>query len=210
MKIGIIGIGNVGSVLGKRLAALGHQITYGVKDPSAEKATRLVAGTTAKAATVREAIDASQAILLAVPWEAAGQITALIKDQPGKIIIDCTNPLLYNTGFKEMAVANTTSAAEEIALWAGSTPVVKAFNTTGSANMENPDLNGQKVTMYIAGDDAAAKAAVSKLAEELGFAPFDTGALYTSRFLESLASLWVHTAYVLGKGPGFALNIVSR
>ena len=210
MKIGIIGIGNVGGVLGKRLAQLGHDITYGVKDTGSEKVKNLLQGLKAKAASVEQAIAASDLILLAVPWDAAKEVVAQIKDKKDKIIVDCTNPLLYNTGFKELAVGNTSSAAEEIQKWVGATPVIKAFNTTGSANMENPDINGTKVTMYVAGDDAAAKAKVIEIVDQLGFASFDTGALYTSRFLEAMASLWVHTAYVFGKGPGFAFNVVSR
>lgn len=210
MKIGIIGIGNVGGVLGKRLAQLGHDITYGVKDTGSDKVKNLLQGSKAKAASVEQAINASDLILLAVPWDAAEGVATQIKDKKDKIIIDCTNPLLYNTGFKELAVGNTSSAAEEIQKWVGSTPVIKAFNTTGSANMENPDINGNKVTMYVAGDDAAAKARVIEIVDQLGFASFDTGALYTSRFLEAMASLWVHTAYVFGKGPGFAFNVVTR
>lgn len=210
MKIGIIGIGNVGGVLGKRLAHLGHEVTYGVRDTGSDKLKNLLEGTQAKAGTVEHAIESSEMILIAVPWDAARDIVSLIRNRKDKVIIDCTNPLMYNTGFKELALANTTSAGEQIQEWAGTTAVIKAFNTTGSGNMENPVINGTKITMYVAGDDTDAKAKVINLVNQLGFESFDTGPLYTSRFLEPLANLWVHTAYVLGKGPGFSINITSR
>ena len=64
--------------------------------------------------------------------------------------------------------------------------------------------------MFIAGDDPEAKRVVVELAEELGFVVVDTGALSTSRYLEPLAMLWVHMAYVNNFGPDFDFRIIKR
>ncbi len=64
--------------------------------------------------------------------------------------------------------------------------------------------------MYVAGDDGAAKAVVVQLAEALGFEVDDVGPLRAARYLEPLAMLWVHLAYVEGWGPAFAFRTIRR
>ena len=101
-------------------------------------------------------------------------------------------------------------AGEQVAGWARGGRVVKAFNTAGSGTMADPAFGPEAVTMFICGDDDAAKTKVAKLAEEMGFEVADTGPLVTSRYLEPLAMLWIQLAYGQGWGTEFAFRITKR
>jgi 8-hydroxy-5-deazaflavin:NADPH oxidoreductase len=78
--------------------------------------------------------------------------------------------------------------------------VVKAFNTTGYENMQNPQYGEGAVTMFYAGDDAGAKKIVDELAKDLGFDPVDAGGLQQAHALEIVASLWGTLAYAQKMG----------
>jgi predicted dinucleotide-binding enzyme len=210
MEIAIIGAGNVGSALGKGWAAEGHSIVYGVRDPGAPKLREVLSAShgKARAASVAEAASSARIVVLAVPWPAARDALSAAGDLGGKILVDATNPL--RPGLDGLAVGPDTSAAEQIARWAAGASVVKAFNTTGSGNMEDPVFHGEAITMFICGDSEDAKRTVGQLAGDLGFDVVDAGALVAARHLESLALFWVHLAYNMGMGRDFAFKLVRR
>ncbi len=210
MRIAIIGVGNVGSTLGKGWAAKGHQIIYGVRNPGDGKAEAAVKATggKARAATVKDAASAADVVVLAVPWGAAREVVKQAGDLTGKIVVDATNPL--RPDMSGLVLGHNTSAGEEVARWAEGAKVVKAFNTTGAQNMANPQFGGQSASMFLCGDDAAAKKAVASLAEALGFEPVDAGPLTQARHLEPLAMLWITMAYAHGHGPNIAFKLLRR
>jgi predicted dinucleotide-binding enzyme len=86
--------------------------------------------------------------------------------------------------------------------------VVKAFNTIFADVMSEPVKNGQRVTAFIAGDNDAAKQKVYALASDIGYAPIDTGPLYTARYLESMAHLNIQIA--VGQGGGTHAAFIYR
>lgn len=86
--------------------------------------------------------------------------------------------------------------------------VVKAFNSIGANNLEDPTFDGERSTMLIAGDDADAKAVVSSLATDLGFEPVDAGPHAQSGVLETLAGVWVKLSRSLGRD--FAFRVIRR
>ena len=206
MRIAIIGTGNVGSALGTRWTQRGHEVVFGSRDPSSPKVKKLLAATGAGAASIRDAVADASVVVLATPWDATQSSIAAAGDLTGKILLDATNPLQN----MKLALGLTTSGAERVASWAGGAAVVKAFNSTGAGNMLNPDYAGQKPTMFICGDDAAAKQVVSGLAEEIGFEAVDAGALTLARYLEPLAGLWIALAYAQGLGPNIAFKLLRR
>ncbi len=210
MRIAIIGVGNVGSTLGKGWAAKGHQIVYGVRNPGDAKVEDVVKATggKARAATVKDAASAADIVLLAIPWGAAREVIKQAGDLTGKIVIDATNPL--RPDLSGLVLGHNTSAGEEVARWAAGAKVVKAFNTTGAQNMANPQFGGQSASMFLCGDDAAAKKTVATLAEALGFEPVDAGPLAQARHLEPLAMLWITMAYAHGHGPNIAFKLLRR
>lgn len=212
MQVAMIGSGRVGSVLGSRWAASGHKVTFGVRDPGSEKVQAVLAsaGENAQAASVQQAAAGSDVVVLAVPWQAAEDAVREAGNLEGKVVVDCTNPVIMEGDSMGLALGHSTSAAEQIAAWAPGARVVKAFNTTGTNNMADPMYGGEAATMFICSDDAEAKAVAANLAEDLGFKICDSGPLFNARYLEPMAMLWIYLAFVGGQGPEIAFKLVKR
>jgi 8-hydroxy-5-deazaflavin:NADPH oxidoreductase len=210
MRIGIIGAGNVGSALARGWAAKGHEVVFGVRRPADAKAQEAVKATggKARAASLRDAAAGAEVVVLATPWGAAQDAIKGAGTLSGKILVDATNPL--KPDLSGLAIGHATSAGEEIARWAPGAKVVKAFNTIGAQHMVDPHFEGQRATMFLCGDDAAAKKTVASLAEALGFDPVDAGPLAQARLLEPLAMLWISMAYAFGHGPNIAFKLLRR
>ncbi|MGL5066009.1 MAG: NADPH-dependent F420 reductase [Microcoleus sp.] len=213
MKIGIVGAGNVGGTLGRILVNKGHEIVFGVRDPQSAKveATVEVTGGKARAASIREAAEYGDVLILATPWNGTQDAIAQAGDLTGKIIIDATNPIeLTPAGLAAgLTIGHTTSAAEEIAKWATGANVVKAFNNIGASCFENPQFGGQKATAFICSDSVEAKKIAAEIAEEIGFAAIDAGDLKQARLLEPVGMLWIHLAFN-GMGQDFSISLVKR
>jgi 8-hydroxy-5-deazaflavin:NADPH oxidoreductase len=206
MRIAIVGAGNVGQALGKRWRKAGREVSYALRAATPNKVAALsVDGS--RVVAMDRAADAGDLLLLAVPWPAVHEAISSLGSLAGKILIDATNPL---TTKLELAVGFDDSAGETVARLAPGARVVKAFNTTGAENMANAGAFAVKPMMPVAGDDAAAKAAVCKLAEELGFEAIDAGPLAMSRHLEPMAMLWIKLAYAQGFGRDFAFALARR
>lgn len=210
MKIGVIGAGNVGGALGTLWAKKGHEVVFGVRDPKGAKLQELGKSSgKARIASVKDAAAFGEAVVFATPWPATEEAIKSAGNLNGKLLIDCTNPL--KPDLSGLTLGTTTSAGEEVARWAKGAKVVKAFNTIGAANFGNPTFGSEKASMFICGDDAAAKASVAKLAADLGFDPIDTGPLTAARLLEPLALLWIRLAFDQGWGPtGHAFKMLRR
>lgn len=191
-SVAVLGTGRVGAALGPRLAAIGHPVIYGSREPQRADVQALVArsGSRAAAAPIAEAIARADWVLIALPWTAT-ESTLRAVDLADKVVIDPTNALRFvpASGYMEMAVE--TSAAERIAALAPRARLVKAFNTLGAHVMADPAAAGGPVTVPLAGDDAAAKARVALLVRELGFEAQDLGPLRHARQLEGMALLYM-------------------
>ncbi len=142
---------------------------FGVRDPSSRSLGELLksAGGRARAGQVPEAATFGEVVVLATPWPATEQAIHAAGNLAGKTVVDCTNPLAPD--LSGLVVGTNTSAGEEVARWAAGAKVVKAFNTIGAANFADPHFGTEAASMFIAGDDTAAKAVVTRLAAELGF-----------------------------------------
>jgi NADPH-dependent F420 reductase len=210
MRIAVIGTGKVGSTLGRRWAGAGHDVVYGSRRPDADDVRRVVAATAhgARAARPEEAVRDSDLVVLAVPGTTAVNVVTSLGELRGRVLVDCTNPIL--PGLAGLSVGTDDSGAEQIARAAPGARVVKAFNTTGSANMEDPLLGDSRLAMFLCGDDPGARAIVIDLAKELGFEPVDCGPLSAARYLEPLAMLWISLAYQRGMGPRFGFALVRQ
>ncbi len=201
MRIGILGAGNVGGNLGQVWAASGHEIAFGVRNPSSDRVRSLLAviNEDVHVGSVSQAVAFADVVVLAVGWPAAEEVIANAGDWTGKIIIDATNRFS----------ASETSAAEDVAQLAAGAKVVKAFNTIGAELFSNPQFGDAIASMFICGDDEAAKDTVMQLIDEMGFEVVDVGALSKAALLESLAQLWVSMAR--GEfGRGIAFKLLQR
>ena len=120
MTIGIIGAGNVGGTLGTGWAKKGHSILFGVPDLSSPsvKAALERAGASAKAGSVADA-GACEVVVLATPWEATQSAIQNAGNLTGKVVLDCTNPLLPD--LSGLALGTTTSGGEQVAGWESET-----------------------------------------------------------------------------------------
>lgn len=209
MTLGTIGSGNIGSSIGSWAAKLGYRVTFSAKNEQHAQDAAHKAGRNAKSGSVVQACEDSDLILLAVPFDAVKEVLNYVRPYlKGKVLIDATNALTAD--FSGLQVGHSTSAAEEIAKLVPEARVVKAFNTNFAEiyASQNPVVNGNTLSVFIAGDDADAKSYVRDLASMMGFDVVDTGALRSARLIEPLAMLNIHLAYGLGMGPqmGFTLN----
>ena len=161
----------------------------------------------AKAGTLTDTAAYGDVLVLATPWSATEQTLTSLGDLSGKIIFDCTNPLKPDFSLE---LGHTTSGAEQVAEWAEDARIVKVFNTTGYGNMAEPDYDGQKPTMFFAGDDHVAKSKAARMAEEIGFEAVDCGPLTHARLLEPMAVLWIYLAHDQGMGTGIAFQLLRR
>lgn len=210
MNIAVLGTGRVGKVLGTRWADKEHQVTFGSRDPSSERARQLSeqSGGKVAVAPVAQAVAAADVILAAIPYDACEDTLKSLGDLNGRVLIDCSNPLLPD--LSGLYVGHTISAAEQVAEWAVGSRVVKAFNTVSSATMANPKYEGQAATLFYCGDDPKAKEVVRQLASDLDFDPVDAGPLSIARYLEPLAMLYIHLAIKQGWGSQSAFRIMRR
>jgi predicted dinucleotide-binding enzyme len=210
MKIGIIGTGNVGSAVGKRWAAAGHEVMFGTRDPGDARVRELVAaaGGKTRVGTIGAAATFGDVVLLATPFAATESAIRQAGHLTGKVVIDATNPLTDD--FTGLTLGHSTSAAEMVAGWAPGARVIKALNTTGAGNMTDPRYGSETATMFLCGDDSVAKAVVTDLVKALGFEVVDAGPLRSARLLEPMAMLWITLAYGLGHGPNIAFRLLRR
>jgi 8-hydroxy-5-deazaflavin:NADPH oxidoreductase len=130
-------------------------------------------------ATFKEATEAADVVAIALPFTACTDVLPeLVEVTKGKIIIDSTNPL--NADWSPKLLGQENSASEEISRLLPDAYVIKAFNTIFADVMNEPAKGGQPITAFIAGDNNDAKQKVIALASDIGYAPVDTGPLYTA------------------------------
>ncbi len=179
MRIGILGSGAVGPALARGLARHGHEVRIGTRQTEIDGLST---------GSPQEVAGEADLVVLAVRGEAAVQVVAgLTAELDGKVLVDATNPL----GPQGMFVGTTDSLGEQVQRAVPGARVVKAYNTVGNALMVDPDLPGGPPTMFIAGNDPAAKARVTALLEETGWDVADLGGIEASRWLEAMCMAWV-------------------
>jgi 8-hydroxy-5-deazaflavin:NADPH oxidoreductase len=179
MKIGIIGSGNIGGTTAKLLTKAGHEVAISnSRGPESLKSFVSSVGPNIMANTVEDAIKFGEVILLAIPWRRRQDLLSVSKLFDGKIVIDAMNP--YSENFEVIDLGNSTSS-EEVLKQIPNSRLVKAFNTIYYEHLRtkgNPNASIEdRFTIFVAGDDLDAKTTISKLIEDIGFAPVDTGSL---------------------------------
>lgn len=206
MKITVIGTGNMGSAFVKQFTAAGHQVQVVGRD--ATKAEELARKFGARAVAPAAAADAD-AIILATGYADAVPALKAPGSLTGKVVVDVTNPLTAD--YMGLTIGHTTSAAEEIARAVPGARIVKAFNTVfASVLAEGPHLDGARVSVFVASDDATARDAVAQLAKSAGFDVIDAGPLKNARYLEPLAGLNIYLGYGAGLGTSIAPTFVRK
>jgi predicted dinucleotide-binding enzyme len=203
MKIGVIGAGNVGTAIAKRLVPRGHQVMLSYSRDLAQLQAKGAAygATTGTPAEVGRFADV---VAMAVPWSSIDDALKQAGDLSGKLIWDCTNAL--KPDLSGLAIGTTTSASEVIQERVPGARVVKAIPPFAELlHSDDPTLNGTPAGVFVCGNDVGAKAAVSELVAQLPATPVDAGPLENARYVEPLGFLLVRLAYGVGLGSRIGL-----
>lgn len=202
-KIGILGSGDVGKVLGAGFIGAGHEALIGTRD--VKKLDEWVKKTEGKGKTgsFADAAKFGDVIVLACLGSAVEDVIKQAGGAEafaGKTILDATNPLQFSPGAPpSLFVGGNDSLGERVQKWLPKAKVVKAFNTIGNAHMVKPSFPGGDPDFFHCGNDKDAKALVVELAKDLGWKSFvDLGGIDGSRALEEMCIAWVRHGILSG------------
>lgn len=184
MEVLIVGTGNMARGIGLRLVRGGHQVRIAAREPDQAADLAEDLGANAVGEPLESAAGA-EVIVLALPYEGSKELAQLWSDQlVGKIVIDISNPVDYDT-FDGLITPPGKSAADEIAEAAPGAKVVKAFNTTFASRL----VNTGQLDVFIAGDDADARKLVAGLCTDAELRPIDVGGRKHAATLEAIQLL---------------------
>lgn len=197
-SISILGNGNMAAAFAQRALASGHSVEVIGRDPN--KTKQFVS--TLKGATIGTA-PTGELVVIAVPYSSAASVVSQYASAlHGKIVIDITNPAAGD--FKSLVTPLDSSGSQEIAKAIPGVKVIKAFNTLFAHVLASRSM----VDVFFVGDDAEAKARVSKFIESLGLRALDVGALAMARSLEHLALIELGVVANSIKHINFSFGVV--
>lgn len=202
----------MGRGIGTRLVAGGHDVELMDADPEqAQTAAQQLSDSGQGSATAvdGEASIGGQVVVLAVYYPAVSGVVDHYRDQlAGKIVIDITNPVNFDSMDSLATPPDSSSAEETAALVPDGTAVVKAFNTTFGNTLVTGSVAGQPLDVLIAGDDDHAKQTVADLVTAGGLRPIDVGPLRRARQLEHLGFLHISLQDRLGTAFRSAVKFI--
>jgi 8-hydroxy-5-deazaflavin:NADPH oxidoreductase len=202
MKVGVLGSGDVAKTLGSGFLKHGHDVTLGTRAPG-KLADWAKQNPKSRIGGFADAAKFGELVVLAVKGTAALDAlrSAKATNLAGKPVIDATNPisnappvngvLKFFTNFDESLMERLQREFADVRF-------VKAFNSVGNACMVNPQFSGGRPTMFICGNDEAAKSKVSGVLAQFGWETADMGKAEAARAIEPLCMLWCI--------PGFLRN----
>jgi predicted dinucleotide-binding enzyme len=180
MKIGIIGAGNIGGTLTRRLRALGHDVSV-ANSRGPETLSALAAETGAHAVPITEVTRGADVVIVTIPEKDVPALPrALFEGLPSStVVVDTGNYYPQQRDGRIDGIEAGITESRWVSQQLGR-PVIKAFNSIYAKHLlENGRTKGSpgRIALPVAGDDAAAKAVVLRLVDELGFDPVDAGTL---------------------------------
>ena len=202
MKVGVLGSGDVAKSLADGFAKHGHHVVMGTRDPSKLKdwsgQHRID-----RVGSFADAANFGELVVLAVKGTAAPDAlrAAGMANVAGKPVIDATNPIADLppvNGVLKFFTSLDESLMERLQREFADARLVKAFNSVGNSLMVNPQFAGGKPTMFICGNNEAAKKIVSDILDQFGWEIADMGKVEAARAIEPLCMLWCI--------PGFLRN----
>jgi len=202
MKVGVIGSGDVAKVLGKGLLKHGHDVLMGTRAP-AKLSDWTKQNPKGKVGGFADAAKFGELVVLAVKGTVAAEALrhAGAANLAGKAVMDVTNPIADTpptNGVLKFFTSLEESLMERLQREFGAVHFVKAFNSVGNACMVNPQFKDGRPTMFICGNDEAAKKTVSRIIDQFGWEAADMGKVEAARAIEPLCMLWCI--------PGFLRN----
>jgi 8-hydroxy-5-deazaflavin:NADPH oxidoreductase len=196
MKIGIIGSGIVGQVLGKAFLSEGHEVMLGTRNISKEEVVKWKKeNSRGKIGNFEETAKFGELLVLATGGSVTADAIKLagVKNFSGKVIIDATNPIDKappQNGVLKFFTDLNESLMEQFQKLIPDGKLVKAFNSVGNAAMYKPNFPAGKPTMFICGNDDTAKKTVTDILTSFGWETEDMGKAEAARAIEPLCILW--------------------
>jgi len=202
MKVGVLGSGDVAKTLASGFLKHGHEVMMGTREPTKLKewAGKNPKG---KVGSFGDAASFGGLVVLAVKGSASAEAlrAAGASSLSGKPVIDATNPIADAppvNGVLRVFTSLDEALVERLQREFAGAKFVKAFNSVGNSCMVNPEFQGGKPTMFICGNDEAAKKTVKGILDQFGWETADMGKVEAARAIEPLCMLWCI--------PGFLRN----
>ena len=194
MKVGVLGSGDVAKVLTAGFLKHGHEVMIATRTPD-KLADWARKNPKARVGSFADAAKFGELAVLAVKGTAAADVlrSAGAHSLAGKTVIDATNPIADAppaNGVLKFFSSLDDSLMERLQKEFPEARLVKAFNSVGNARMVNPVFAGGKPTMFICGNDVAAKKTVARVLDEFGWESEDMGSAEAARAIEPLCMLW--------------------
>ena len=198
MKIAIIGAGNIGGTLGRKWALAGHEVRFGVRNPADSKFDSL--RTVGKVASVVEALDGTDVVLLSMP---GGAVADFVEQHSAslarKIVIDSTNSI-RNAYMNSLAVLKEKAPEAKL---------IRAFNALGWENFEVPLINGVQIDLFYCGH-AGSRTVTDQLVADIGLHPIYIGDLDLAAVLDGMTRMWFALALAQGRGRRIAFKLLEE
>ena len=200
MKVGIIGSGDVAKALGDGFLAHGHETMLGTRD-AAKLTDWRNKNPKGRVGSFAETAAFGEIVVLAVKGSAAAEAlrAAGSENLAGKVVIDAVNPIADappDHGVLKFFTGPNESLMESLQQQFPAAHLVKAFNSVGSPFFVNPQFSAGKPTMFICGNNEAAKATVTRILDQFGWETADMGAAEAARAIEPLCMLWCIPGFV--------------
>lgn len=194
MKVGVLGSGAGGQTLAAGFAKHRHDTMLGTRE-TAKLADWSRANPKVRLGSPDKTAASAEVVVLAVKGSAASEaLRGAGKDNlSGKIVIDATNPIADAPPVNGVLKFFTTlddSQMERLQREFPAARFVKAFNSVGSGQFVNPQYSGTRPTMFVCGNDDAAKRTVTQLLDQFGWETADMGKVEAARAIEPLCMLW--------------------
>lgn len=203
MKIAVLGMGNIGGTLGKRWAATGHEVVFGVRDPDSPKVQaflEMVKGQ-ARADTLDEAIALGEVVVFAIP---AGTVEETVAAYGvalhDKIVIDATNKF----------GAPMVNSIDVLAARAPRAHIYRAFNSLGWENLVEPYFGQTQADLFYCGPNGETRLIVEGLITDVGFRPVRLGGLDKARLVDAVGEIWVTLAFEQKMGRRLAFKVLTE
>ena len=211
MKVGIAGAGRIGATAARLFVAAGHEVAISnSRGPESLREVVADLGKRAQPMTLDDAARFGEVVMLAVPWHVENALPAS-EILRGKIVIDAMNPYRPEGGFFDLG---DSTSSEIVLRRVPGARLVKAFNTIYYEHLAERGRKELPVeerhAIYIAGDDPQAKEIVSRLIEDIGFAPVDTGSLREGGRLQQPGSSIYNQTYTAREARGFFRNELHK
>jgi 8-hydroxy-5-deazaflavin:NADPH oxidoreductase len=202
VKVGVLGSGDVATTLASGFLKHGHDVMLGSRTPEKLK-DWAATNSKGKTGNFADAAGFGEVIVLAVKGNAAEEALRRAGETnlSGKVVIDACNPIADAppvNGVLEFFTTYNESLMEQLQKQFADTHFVKAFNSVGAPFMVNPRFDGGKPTMFICGNDEAAKKTVAGILDQFDWETADMGGVEAARAIEPLCLLWCL--------PGFLRN----